>query len=157
MNEVRNAEERDIPSVLRLLEQVNMVHHNGRPDLFKGPATKYDAGQLREIFRNPETPVFVCADDADAVQGYMICMLKQAVNDNILTDIKTLYIDDLCVDEALRGTGVGQALYEHAVAFARESGCYNVTLNVWALNPSALRFYERRGMTPQKIGMEYIL
>ena len=157
MNEVRNAEERDIPSVLRLLEQVNMVHHNGRPDLFKGPATKYTAEQLREIFRNPETPVFVCADDADAVQGYMICMLKQAVNDNILTDIKTLYIDDLCVDEALRGTGVGQALYEHAVAFARESGCYNVTLNVWALNPSALRFYERRGMVPQKIGMEYIL
>lgn len=157
MNQVRNAEERDIPSVLRLLEQVNMVHHNGRPDLFKGPATKYTAGELREIFRNPETPVFVRTDDADAVQGYMICMLKQAVGDNILTDIKTLYIDDLCVDEALRGTGVGQALYEHAVAFARESGCYNVTLNVWALNPSALRFYERRGMTPQKIGMEYIL
>lgn len=157
MNQVRNAEERDIPSVLRLLEQVNMVHHNGRPDLFKGPATKYDAEQLREIFRNPETPVFVCVDGADAVQGYMICMLKQAVNDNILTDIKTLYIDDLCVDEALRGTGVGQALYGHAVAFARESGCYNVTLNVWALNPSALRFYERRGMAPQKIGMEYIL
>ena len=157
MNHVRSAAERDIPSVLRLLEQVNMVHHNGRPDLFKGPATKYTAEQLRGIFRNPETPVFVCADDADAVQGYMICMLKQAVNDNILTDIKTLYIDDLCVDEALRGTGVGQALYEHAVAFARESGCYNVTLNVWALNPSALRFYERRGMVPQKIGMEYIL
>ena len=157
MNQVRSAAERDIPSVLRLLEQVNMVHHNGRPDLFKGPATKYTAEQLREIFRNPATPVFVCADDADAVRGYMICMLKQAVNDNILTDIKTLYIDDLCVDETLRGTGVGQALYEHAVAFARESGCYNVTLNVWALNPSALRFYERRGMTPQKIGMEYIL
>ncbi|MBR4211813.1 MAG: GNAT family N-acetyltransferase [Oscillibacter sp.] len=157
MKQVRSAEERDIPSVLRLLEQVNMVHHNGRPDLFKGPATKYNAEQLREIFRNPATPVFVCADDADTVQGYLICMLKQAVNDNILTDIKTLYIDDLCVDETLRGTGVGQALYEHAVAFARESGCYNVTLNVWALNPSALRFYERRGMTPQKIGMEYIL
>ena len=157
MNQVRSAEERDIPSVLRLLEQVNMVHHNGRPDLFKGPATKYTAAQLRGIFRNPKTPVFVCVDEADAVQGYIMCMLKQAVHDNILTDIKTLYIDDLCVDETLRGTGVGQALYEHAVAFARESGCYNVTLNVWALNPSALHFYERRGMVPQKIGMEYIL
>ena len=157
MNRVRNAEARDIPSVLRLLEQVNMVHHNGRPDLFKGPATKYTDEQLREIFRNPETPVFVYADEADAVQGYIMCMLKQAVNDNILTDIKTLYIDDLCVDEASRGAGIGRALYEHAVAFATERGCYNVTLNVWALNPSALRFYEDRGMTPQKIGMEYVL
>ena len=157
MNHVRNAEARDIPAVLRLLEQVNMVHHNGRPDLFKGPATKYTAGQLRGMFRNPETPVFVCVDEADAVQGYIMCMRRQAVNDNILTDIKTLYIDDLCVDETLRGSGVGKALYEHAVAFAAESGCYNVTLNVWSLNPSALRFYEKRGMVPRKIEMEYVL
>ena len=157
MSHVRKAEEKDLASVLRLLVQVNMVHHNGRPDLFKGPVTKYTADELREIFQNPETPVFVCTDDADAVQGYIMCVMKQAVNDNILTDIQTLYIDDLCVDETLRGGGVGKALYDYAVAFAKESGCYNVTLNVWALNPSALRFYEKRGMTPQKIGMEYIL
>ena len=157
MNHVRKAEKRDIESVLRLLVQVNMVHHNGRPDLFKGPATKYTRDELETIFQNPATPVFVCTDDADAVQGYIMCVFKQAVNDHILTDIKTLYIDDLCVDETIRGRGIGEALYNHAVAFARETGCYNVTLNVWALTPSALRFYESRGMTPQKIGMEYIL
>ena len=154
---IRKAEEKDLASALRLLAQVDMVHHNGRPDLFKGPATKYTETELRAIFQDPKTPVFVCADDADNVRGYIFCVMKQFVNDNILTDIKTLYIDDLCVDEAARGQGVGKALYEYAVAFAKESGCYNVTLNVWALNPSALRFYENRGMTPQKIGMEYIL
>ncbi|MBQ9492337.1 MAG: GNAT family N-acetyltransferase [Oscillibacter sp.] len=157
MNSIRNAEARDIPSVLRLLEQVNMVHHNGRPDLFKGPATKYAAAQLTEMFRNPKTPVFVCVDETDTVRGYVMGILKQETNDNILTDIRTLYIDDLCVDEAVRGEGIGQALYRYAVAFARKSGCYNVTLNVWTLNPAAMRFYEKCGMTPQKIGMEYIL
>ena len=74
-----------------------------------------------------------------------------------LTDILTLYIDDLCVDEAARGHGVGRALYEHAKAFAKDSGCYNLTLNVWAGNDSAHRFYEAMGMKPQKYGMETIL
>jgi hypothetical protein len=32
-----------------------------------------------------------------------------------------------------------------------------VTLNVWSCNPAALRFYEARGLTPQKVGMEQVL
>ena len=62
MNHVRRAEERDIPALLNLLVQVDMVHHNGRPDLFKGPATKYSAAELAEILTREETPVFVCED-----------------------------------------------------------------------------------------------
>ena len=84
-------------------------------------------------------------------------MFVQHMNDNILTDIRTLYIDDLCVDETIRGQHIGKALYEHVLAFAKESGCYNVTLNVWSLNDSAMRFYEKCGLKPQKIGMEKIL
>ena len=44
---VRKATEKDIPKILDLLVQVDMVHHNGRPDIFKGPATKYDEEELR--------------------------------------------------------------------------------------------------------------
>ena len=157
MNHIRNAESKDIPSILRLLVQVNMVHHNGRPDLFKGPVTKYTEAELLAIFANPKTPVFVYEDESGDVRGYVMCVFKQAVNDNLMTDIKTLYIDDLCVDETVRGKGIGKELYVYATRFARESGCYNVTLNVWTLNPSAQRFYEKVGMTPQRIGMEYIL
>ena len=154
---VRKAEEKDVEAVLRLLAQVNLVHHNGRPDIFKGPTTKYTAEQLPGIFANPETPVFVCVDDADAVLGYAMCVFKRHVNDNLLTDVKTLYIDDICVDEAVRGGGVGRALYERAAQFAKESGCHNVTLNVWTLNPPAMRFYEKLGMKPRRIEMEQIL
>ena len=157
MNAVRKAENRDIPNILRLLVQVDMVHHNGRPDLFKGPAVKYTEEQLRMILTDPDTPVFVCTDEADRVLGYVFGIFKQYKNDNILTDIRTLYIDDLCVDEAARGQGVGKTLYEFAVQFARETGCYNLTLNVWALNEGARRFYEKCGLVPQKYGMETIL
>lgn len=157
MNEIRRAAIKDIPGILDLLVQVDMVHHNGRPDLFRGPATKYDAGQLSEIIMNDETPVFVCVDEDGIVLGHAFCIHKQILNDNVLTDIKTLYIDDICVDEAARRRHIGEDLYNHVIAYAREKGCYNVTLNVWSCNPSAQAFYEKMGMLPQKIGMETIL
>lgn len=157
MKHVRKAVPGDIPRILMLLEQVNMVHHDSRPDLFRGPTTKYSAEELEQILSIPDRPIFVCADPNGYVMGYAFCVVSQYENDRLMTDVKTLYIDDLCVDEALRGQHVGRTLYEHVVRYARSIGCYNLTLNVWALNEGARRFYEKCGLKPQKIGMETIL
>ena len=154
---IRRAQAEDIPALLNLLTQVNMVHHRGRPDLFKGPATKYSAFELQGIVSDERSPVFVYTDDGGRVLGYAFCVFKQVKNSQLLADVKTLYVDDLCVDENCRGQGVGRALYAHVLSFAKAAGCYNVTLNVWAFNESAIRFYESCGMRPQKIGMETIL
>ena len=134
-----------------------MVHHNGRPDLFKGPATKYGADELEEIIKNDGTPVFVCVNEEGTVMGHAFCMHKQITDDRVLTDVRTLYIDDICVDEAFRGHGVGRALYDHVIEYARSLDFYNVTLNVWSCNPGAVKFYETMGLKPQKIGMEKLL
>ena len=155
--QIRRAEEHDIPGILNLLTQVNMVHHLIRPDLFNGPATKYTAEELKALFADESSPVFVCLDDSGNVLGHCFCIFQQHVEHNILTEVKTLYIDDLCVDENQRGNHVGKALYDYTVDFARASGCYNVTLNVWAGNDSALKFYQRQGLSVQKYGMEKIL
>ena len=155
--EIRRAAETDLDGLNRLLRQVLDVHHKGRPDLFRADGKKYTDGQLREILADEARPVFVAADAQGEALGYALCMFQQKLGDNILTDVKTLYIDDLCVDEACRGKHVGRRLYEHALAFAKESGCYNVTLNVWACNEGAMRFYEACGLKPQKVGMEAIL
>lgn len=80
MRVVRRAKVEDIPSILDLLVQVDMVHHNGRPDLFKGPTTKYNADELKIIIGDDSTPVFVCVDDDaddDKVLGHMFCIFKQ--------------------------------------------------------------------------------
>lgn len=157
MNTIRRAGHQDIPRLLALLTEVNMVHHMGRPDLFKGPATKYGAEQLEAIFSDEARPIFVSVNEKDEAEGYAFCIVKQEKDDPILTPVKTLYIDDLCVDEARRGQHIGADLYRHVLNHARAIGCYNVTLNVWCLNEDALDFYRRLGMTPQKIGMETIL
>lgn len=154
---VRPAVERDIPDLVRLLEQVELVHHYGRPDIFKCGGRKYTDDQLCAILANPHTPVLVAVGEDDRVRGYAFCIFKQFTDDNILTDIKTLYLDDLCVDETCRGQHIGRTLYGAVLELARNSGCYNVTLNVWSCNPSAMRFYEACGMKPQRVGMEVIL
>ena len=153
---IRRAVQNDIPALSELLRQVCNVHHQGRPDLFKPDGTKYTSEQLTELIADDSRPIFV-AETEEGVKGYAFCMFKQHMNDTCVTDIRTLYIDDLCVDEHCRGKHIGRQLYEYVLQFARESGCYNVTLNVWCCDPDAIQFYEKCGLVPQKIGMEKIL
>lgn len=154
---IRRANEKDIKGINKLLRQVLMVHHNGRPDLFKADVKKYTDEELLDIIKDDNKPIFVGVDEIDNVLGYAFCVFQQHIGDNILTDIKTLYIDDLCVDEDLRGQHIGKQIYEYVLDFAKKSGCYNVTLNVWYCNPPAMKFYEKCGLVPYKVGMEKIL
>ena len=155
-NTVRRAEDRDIPAIMGLLKQVNQIHYDGRPDLFK-LTTKYTENELRTIMDNDQTPVFVCTDSDGRVLGHGFCVLQRPENTRLLRDILTLYIDDICVDETARGQHVGRMIYEQIIAYARQCGCYNVTLNVWSCNPSAMKFYENLGLVPYKISMETLL
>lgn len=153
---IRSAELRDIPALDRLLYEVHKVHSDARPDLFRAGAKKYTDEQLKEILQSDKTPVFVAEQEGQVV-GYAFCIHRQFVGDNNMTDVRTLYIDDLCVDEAARGKHIGTKLYGFVLDFARRQGYYNVTLNVWADNKAAVKFYEKIGLRIQKIGMEKIL
>ncbi len=154
---IRRAEQKDIPELLRLLKQVNNVHAEGRPDLFRKDCRKYEAADLAGILRDGEKAVFVMTEDGDKVMGYAFTETQRHLGENNRTDRVTLYIDDICVDECVRGQGVGRALFAHVTAYAREKGCHNLTLNVWCLNPGAMKFYEAMGMKPYKVGMETVL
>ena len=154
--EIRRAYKKDADGINSLLRQVLEVHHQGRPDIFKSGGKKYTDEELLGIIADDSRPVFVAVEE-NVVMGYAFCIFQQHKDNNILTDIKTIYIDDLCVDENARGKHIGTQLYDYVTAFAKDSGCYNVTLNVWSCNESAMKFYEKRGLKPQKIGMEVIL
>ena len=149
---VRRANRNDIGRIIELLHQVDMVHHVIRPDLFKPNTTKYNEQELEALLDDDSKPVFVF--DNGEVLGHAFCMITEARNDKLLQDIKTLYIDDICVDEKARGNHVGKALYEHVRDFALSIGCNNITLNVWDGNAPALSFYRNMGMKVQKTTME---
>lgn len=154
--EIRLANHTDIPGMIRLLQQVGQVHHDIRPDLFREGAQKYSEEDLAALLQDVTRPIFVGVEDGRML-GYCFCVIEEVKDNPVLRDVKSLYIDDLCVDETIRGKHVGSKLYDHVCHYAREIGCGSVTLNVWCGNDSAMRFYESRGMKPRKIYMETTL
>lgn len=152
---VRKANKDDIKSIIELLHQVDMVHHTIRPDLFKPNTTKYNEQELETLLDDDNNPIFVYDDGK--VLGHAFCQIIEVRNHILLQDIKTLYIDDICVDESARGKHVGKALYEFVHNYAKSIGCHNITLNVWEGNDAALCFYQNMGMKVQKTGMEIVL
>ena len=152
---IRRAEIKDIPGIISLLHQVNMVHHVLRPDLFKPYTTKYNEQELEALMGDDSKPIFVFEDGG--VLGHAFCMITEVKGDKLLQDIKTLYIDDICVDENARGQHVGKALYEYVRDYAASIGCNNITLNVWDGNDAALSFYQNMGMKVQKTTMEIVI
>ena len=154
--EIRLANTSDVPGIIALLRQVGQVHHDIRPDLFRDGAQKYSPSDLEDLLKDAARPIFVGVEDGRLL-GYCFCILEQVKDNPVLRDVKSLYIDDLCVDESIRGKHVGTGLYDHVCGYARSIGCSSVTLNVWCGNDSAMHFYESRGMKPRKIYMETAL
>lgn len=154
---IRKAKKEDIPRLLELLTQVDMVHHKGRPDLFKGGVTKYTKEQLEDILEKEDVKVFVCEDHPGNVVAHAFCVEETIRDSQVLTDVKTLYIDDICIDESSRGQGIGREMYRFIKEYAGAENFYRITLNVYCFNQDAVKFYEAMGMKALKVGMEELL
>lgn len=153
---IRLATVTDIPALMALLEQVRQVHYEVRPDLFQAQGTKFSPDQLEKLLADTQKPVFVYEVEGQ-ILGHLFCIIEDKAGSDVLTPIKTLFIDDLCVDEKGRGQGIGQAFYAFARDYAKQQGCHNVTLHAFNDNVQALKFYEKLGMKPMYTQMEEIL
>lgn len=154
---IRRAHEKDIPRLIELLKQVLKIHAKIRPDVFISGTTKYTNDELIQIIKDDANPIYVAVDDSDLCLGYAFCQLREQPFSNNMIPFKSLFIDDLCVDEKVRGQHVGESLFEFVKSEAKKLGCYEVTLNVWSGNTSAESFYEKMGMKTKERQMEYIL
>mgnify|MGYP000408684573 CR=1 FL=1 len=154
---IRKANEKDIPRILELLEQVLQIHADIRPDIFIPGTTKYTTDELTQLLNNQEKPIYVAVNGEDVCVGYAFCQLQEQPFSNNMVPFKSLFIDDLCVDQETRGQHIGESLFAYVKNEAKQLGCYEVTLNVWAGNTSAEKFYEKMGMRTKERQMEYIL
>lgn len=154
---IRKAEKKDINKITELLREVLELHAAIRPDIFVSGTTKYTESELAAIIENKKTPVFVAEGDDGEVKGYAFCQIKDPPFSTNMRKVKSLFIDDLCVDENCRGSHVGQTLFSFVKEFAKNAGCYDITLNVWAGNDNAVRFYDKMGMFVKETQMELIL
>ncbi len=153
---IRFANTDDIPQLLNLLRQVERVHHDIRPDLFRDGGEKYEPETLKELLKDVNRPVLAAVEDG-VVVGYAFCVLEETAGDPARLDRKELYLDDLCVDASVRGKGVAKQLWQETVDLAKQLGCDALTLNVWEGNDRARKFYENCGLTVRKTFLEYPL
>ena len=150
---IRRAEKKDMQRLNELLYQVQALHAEARPDIFKRGAKKYTDEELSAIIADDDTPIFVWETDG-VIAGYAFCIYQRTRETGQVYRRKTLYIDDLCVDPDFRRQGVGTKLYRYVLDTAANTGCDSVTLNVWSINPGAEEFYRSLGMAPLKTTME---
>lgn len=97
---IRRARKEDIPGINHLLAQVLLVHHNGRPDLFKEKGQKYTEEELENLIQKVEDPIFVYEGEKGEILAHCFCQTMEYEDRPSSYPYKTLYIDDLCVDEA---------------------------------------------------------
>ena len=74
---------------------------------FKAGAKKYTDDELKKILEDDNTPVFAADDGSGNILGYVFCIFETA-HSGAMCDVKTLYIDDLCVDENCRGQKIAR-------------------------------------------------
>lgn len=154
---IRRAEKKDIPQIIELLGQVLQIHADIRPDIFIPGTTKYTNDELEQMIKDEMKPIYVAVNENDMCIGYAFCQLKEQPFSNNMVQFKSLFIDDLCVDKSTRGQNIGERLFEYVKSEAKRMGCYEVTLNVWAGNTSAEKFYEKMGLKTKERQLEYIL
>lgn len=154
--DIRRAIPEDSDGIISLLYQVNQVHADGRDDLFKSGGIKYTKEDLVDKFNKPNEMIYVAVEDGK-VLGYIFAVIEETVETTSLYPHKTLYIDDLCVDEAARGKHVATKIYDYVRKIAKEQGFYHITLHVWECNPNARAFYDAVGLKPMYTAMEELL
>ncbi len=150
---IRRAVPTDADQILLLLEQVEAIHQQGRPDLFREHGTKYTVPELCEIMADKDRPIFV-ALMGEKIVGYIFGIITETKGSTMLFDMKTLHLDDVCIDESCRSMGIGGELMKHVTVWAKSVGCDRMDLDVWEFNSEARRFYEKYGFSTQKRRME---
>ena len=154
---IRKAQEKDISRIIELLGQVLQIHAEIRPDIFIPDTTKYTEQELATLLKDEKKPIYVAVNEEDVCLGYAFCQVKEKPFSNNMVQFQSLFIDDLCVDRFARGQHIGESLFDYVKQEAKKMGCYEVTLNVWAGNTSAEKFYEKMGMKTKERQLEYIL
>ena len=151
--EIRKAVKEDAPRIHKLLCDIARLHTEGNPDVFEGKSAKYDVTDVEKMISDGSSIILSALEEGNVI-GYLICKENITEADGLRRYRRTLYIDDLCVDENARGIGAGKALFNEAKKLAFELGCSALDLNVWSFNKNAIAFYEKMGMTDVRRHME---
>ncbi|MGX9355037.1 N-acetyltransferase family protein [Roseobacteraceae bacterium S113] len=137
--------------VLPLLRQVQDLHVAEAPFFFHGEGT--DAEYLAHFQRGfDEKSAFILADiEGDTLRGYLFGFPEEVPATSFTRSRREMVLDQICVDTAHRGRGIGRALVSAFEALTRDAGISHWRASHWAFNTASQALWAACEATPAVI------
>lgn len=149
---IRKAKKEDFSGIYNLITQVHKLHVKARNDIYKD-INPIDIDTFAEQL-GEDNNIYLVAEIKKKIVGVCFSQIKEISNNKIMKDRKILHIENLCVDENNRRSGIGKKLYNEIVKLAEEHKVQSIELMVWGFNKNAIRFYENLGMDIKNLRFE---
>lgn len=151
---VRFAEEKDLSRINELRKQVNDIHVNARPDVFKTGFCK-ELQDFAHVLLTGENSDILVAEREGVICG-MACVDYVRKPETSYGMARGFYhIQEIAVDALYRRQGVAKELFEFMKEEAKKRLLNKIELEVWTFNESAIEFYEAVGFCEIKKYMAY--
>ena len=150
---VRFACENELDRINKLRKQVNDLHVEGKPDVFKPGFSEELENYLYVIWKDPEQKIVV-VEQNDIICGFAVLRHITKKETPFMVERDFLDIDELCVDEAYRRKGAATKMVAFIKEYAAKKGYRRIELNMWEFNQGALAFYESVGFQTYRRYME---
>ena len=153
---VRFAKESELDRVNELRKQVNDIHVEGKPDVFKPGFGQELRDLVKVIWNDPEQEIVVAEDDG-VICGFAVLHHINKPENPFMKERDFIDIDEFCVDKDHRRKGAASEMVSFIKKFAREKGFKRIELNMWEFNQNALAFYEAAGFKTFRRYMEMMI
>lgn len=140
----------DRAAVEAMARQVHALHVAWRPDIYKMPEELYPEERFQSHIRARE--LYIARIDG-VVVGYVLLKIRDYDPPGHVKR-RVMVVDEICVEELCRGSGIGKQMMAEARALARAFGCTDMQLGVYPQNDDAVAFYQKCGFTIRSIDMQ---
>lgn len=147
------ARESDWEAVKRISVQIHDLHAAWRPDIYYHSEEPYSKEAFLSAMK--DRLVYV-AKLGGSVVGYVSISIREMDGPGVVKK-KVMRLDSICVDEVLRGHGIGKEMMGDIRALAKAFGCREIQLSVHPENDAAVAFYQKCGFRIRTIHMDAII
>lgn len=151
--EIRPTKESDYESVMKIMSQVQDMHVQWRPDIYK----YNDKLFTEEIFKNiVKSGTFFVTEINNTVVGVLEITFRHIESPaHVTRDV--IFVDTMAIDEKYRGKGIGHKMFEFLKIMKIEKNMDGIELQVNAKNIAAYEMYKKYGFTEKSINMELLI
>lgn len=150
--QIRNANLDNYKAIEAIMKQVQQMHIDWRPDIYKFSETVLPLDIFEQAIKEK---TFFVAEYEGNIAGILFIMYRHIENANQVTR-NIIYIDSMAVEEQYRGKGIGHAFFDFLKELRNQGGYDGIELNVNAKNEAACKIYADYGFTNKSMNMELL-